>query len=191
MTAAIISITPVWPERIIAALDASDATAKQLADGLNSDQLNWQPSPGAWSIGQCIEHLCITNELYLPAISGALANQPTSPVEEIQPVRFDKWFIKHFVEPSTQTKNVRAPKKIVPGSQVDLSVLDRFLRSNQSTRELILRARNYDVNRIRFKNPFIPLLRFTVGSGIEIMARHERRHLLQAERVKASPQFRK
>ena len=37
---------------------------------------------------------------------------------------------------------------------------------------------------IRFRNPFIPLLRFTVGTGLEIVAKHESRHLLQAEGVR-------
>jgi hypothetical protein len=34
-------------------------------------------------------------------------------------------------------------------------------------------------------NPFVPLVRFTVGTGVEIVWRHQHRHLLQAERVAA------
>jgi hypothetical protein len=47
----------------------------------------------------------------------------------------------------------------------------------------------YNVNRIRFKNPFIPGLRFSVGTGLEVLSAHERRHLLQAERVRALSDF--
>jgi hypothetical protein len=90
------------------------------------------------------------------------------------------------MEPSPQTKRAPAPKKIVPSSQVGLAVLDRFLSSNQATRDLIRQAAAYDVNRIRFKNPFIGVIRFTVGTGLQIICTHERRHLLQAERVKQS-----
>src|SRR5438034_492209 len=46
-----------------------------------------------------------------------------------------------------------------------------------------------NVNRIRFWNPFIPGTRFTVGTGLQIIVGHERRHLLQAERVLHSPSF--
>jgi hypothetical protein len=53
----------------------------------------------------------------------------------------------------------------------------------------VRQASNYDVNRIRYKNPFIPLLRFTVAAGIEIIAKHEARHLLQAEAVRQLPGF--
>ena len=69
------------------------------------------------------------------------------------------------------------------------SVLDRFLISNRDAREVVYRASNYDVNRIRFTNPFIPVIRFTVGTGLEIVSKHQRRHLLQAERIRKSLEF--
>src|SRR5205807_9298112 len=94
-----------------------------------------------------------------------------------------------FIEPSPKTKRARAPRKIVPSVHVEPSVLDRFLRSNHAARELIRQAGNYDVNRIRFKNPLLQVLRFTVGTGLEIGSRHERRHLLQAERAKRASGF--
>ncbi len=40
-----------------------------------------------------------------------------------------------------------------------------------------------DLNRIRFKNPFVHLLSFTVGTGLLIILAHDRRHLWQAEQV--------
>ena len=180
---------PSWSIGLIAELDAADQTAKDLVLGLTPEQLNWQPVPSAWSVGQCVEHLCLTNEIYLPAISGSLAGKPVSAVQEITPGWFARWFIRSYIEPSTETKHARAPKKIVPSTRVEPSVLDRFLRGNQAVREIVCYAANYDVNEVRFRNPFIPVLRFTVGTGLQIVSRHQRRHLLQAERVKQSVNF--
>ena len=180
---------PAWPVRLLAELDAADEKANELVRGLNPEQLNWHPGPGAWSVGQCLEHLCITNEVYLPEISSSLAGQPAGAVPEIVPGWFGRWFIRSFIEPSSHSKRTRAPKKIVPGARVEPSVLDRFLRSNQAARELVRHARDYDVNRLRFRNPFLPVLRFTVGTGLEIVSGHQRRHLLQAERAKRSASF--
>lgn len=183
MASPVANAPPAWSIRLIAALEAADQRANNLSIGLNAHQLNWEPAPGVWSVGQCLEHLCIANEVYLSAISSSLAGQRISAVQEITPGWFARWFIRSYIEPSPKTKRANAPKKIVPGAKVERSVLDRFLRSNQAARELILRASNFDVNRIRFVNPFVPLLRFTVGTGLEIVTRHESRHLLQAERV--------
>ncbi len=150
------TVSPAWSVRLLAELDAADERANELVIGLNPEQLNWQPGPGAWSVGQCLEHLSITNEVYLPAISSSLVGKPVSAVQDIIPGWFGRWFISSYVEPSPQSKRIRAPKKVVPGARVEPSVLDRFLRSNQAARELVRHARDYDVNRLRFKNPFVP-----------------------------------
>ena len=183
------AVLPAWCVRLIGELDAADHKATALLTGLNPEQLNWQPVPGSWSVGQCLEHLCITNELYLPAMSGSLAGKPASSIQEVKPGWFGRWFIKNFIAPSPQTKKARAPRKIVPRARVEASVLDRFLRSNQSARALVRQAGAYDVNRIRFRNPFVPLIRFTVGTGFEIIAKHQHRHLLQAERARQAAGF--
>jgi len=183
------ALDPVWHIRLVEDLNASDEAAKRLVNDLTEEQLNWPPAPGSWSVGQCLEHLCITNEAYLPAITAALQEKPDAPVEQIVPGWFGGWFIRSFVEPSPQTKRVSAPSKIRPTARVALTVLDRFLSGNQACRKLIGEAQNKDVNRIRFWNPFIKGIRFTVGTGLEIIACHERRHLLQAERVRNSPNF--
>ena len=186
MTAPVSTALPAWSDRLIAALDEADRNAREVLAGLTAEELNRQPQPGSWSVGQCLEHLCITNEIYLPAISTSLRSKQTSPVQEIRLGWFGRWFINNFIEPSPQTRRAPAPKKIVPAAHIEPSVLDRFVRSNQGVRELIQHAREYDVNSIRFRNPFVPLIRFTVGTGLEVITRHERRHLLQAQRARAS-----
>jgi hypothetical protein len=178
-----------WSTRLAIELSANDQSAQALAGGLTNAQLNWQPAPGSWSVGQCIEHLCITNEAYLPAISAALEGKPDAPVEEITPGWFGGWFIRNFVEPSPGGKRVPAPSKIKPAVSVDGGVLDRFLAGNKSCRDLIVRSRGKAVNRIRFWNPLVPGIRFTAGTGLQIISSHERRHLLQAKRVRDSATF--
>ncbi|HVT96295.1 MAG TPA: DinB family protein [Acidobacteriaceae bacterium] len=171
-------------------MDDSDARTQQLVAGLGAEQLNWQPQPGAWSVGQCLEHLCMTHEAYLPAIAAALPGKPVSPVQEITPGWFGRWFMRSFIEPSPATSRTRAPRKIVPGTgPVDPSILDRFLKSTQAIRETLVCAQDLNVNRIRFKNPLIGVIHFTVGTGFQILSGHLRRHLLQAERVKDAPGF--
>ena len=179
----------VWSHRLTGELDASDARASALAKGLTTRQLSWTSRPGVWSVGQCLEHLCVANHVYLQAIDHALVGQRVTVVEEIAPTWFGRWFIRRYIEPSADTARARAPRKIAPGARVDPSIVDRFFASNDEARRVIARASHHDVNRIRFVNPFIPLLRFTVGTGLEILTAHERRHLLQAERVRESRDF--
>lgn len=181
--------SPAWCLRLTSELKAADERAIALAKTLTPEQLNWNPRPGEWSVGQCLEHLYITNEVYLPAISNSLVGRPIAVVQDITPGWFGRWFIRNYIEPSAETRRARAPRKIAPGPRVEPSILERFLSSNGQVSELVHRARNYDVNHVRFKNPFVPVLRFTVGTGLEIVTKHQRRHLLQAERIRTSPEF--
>lgn len=183
------TLAPAWSLRLASELTANDQTAGTLAANLTDEQLNWQPAPGSWSVGQCLEHLCLMNDVYLPAISAALKEKPDSPVEQITPGWFGGWFIRNFADPSPPSKRVRAPSKIRPAARVALRVLDRFLSGNKSCRQLLLEARSKNVNHIRFWNPLIPGLRFTIGTGLEILASHQRRHLLQAKRVRDAANF--
>jgi DinB family protein len=181
--------SPGWSLRLIAELNAADERARALAKTLTPRQLNWTPAPGVWSVGQCLEHLYISNQEYLEPISNSLVGAKRAVVQDIKPGWFGRWFIRTYIEPSAKTKRARAPRKIRPGAQIDSSILDRFLASNVKARELVHRAGNYDVNRVRFKNPLVPVIRFTVGTGLELLSKHQSRHLLQAERVRESEEF--
>jgi hypothetical protein len=182
-----------WATQAIDELHGCDRWANELARNLSTEQLNWRPAPDAWSIGQCLHHLYVTNEQYLPPIAKSLDGRPVHPVQEITPGWFARFFIRNYIAPpppGAQVKSrARAPRQIAPAMNVDPSVLDQLLRTNDTARDVIRRAASFDVNRIRFQNPFVPLLRFTVGSGVEIIWKHQRRHLQQAERVRKSPGF--
>lgn len=180
------TVQPAWCPRLLDELRAADARAVALAKPLTTVQINWRPSPVEWSIGQCLDHLLVANRVYLPSITDALQQAQRQPVQDIRPGWFGRWFIRTYIAPSSASKKSKAPGKIAPVSEVDGAVLDRFLASNEEARRLIERAREMDVNHLRFKNPFVPLLRFTVGTGFEIIAKHQDRHLLQAERVRAA-----
>ncbi|MBM3736376.1 MAG: DinB family protein [Acidobacteria bacterium] len=185
-----ITTAPPWVNRVISEFDAAGRRARDAAAGLSAAQINWKPAPGSWSIGQCLAHLIVANDVYLPAIGSALEGQPRGRAEEITPGWFGRLFIRRVIEASPNTRKGKAPNKIEPpGEQFDASILDRFLRSNESARDFVRRAADYDVNRIRFKNPFVSWIRFTAGTGIEIIWKHQVRHLLQAERVKQAPGF--
>lgn len=183
------SASAPWSLRLISELDAADRRAVAIAQDLKPEQLNWHPAPGVWSIGQCLDHLHVANQIYLPAIWAALEGKQSATVSEIRLGAVSAWFIRNYIAPDPEGSRAKAPKKIEPSQSVDSGILKTFLHSNQAARDLVQRASLYDVNAIRFKNPLVPLVRFTVGTGLEIVAKHEARHLLQAERVRQSAGF--
>ena len=53
---------------IISELETIIADTQKIFGKLSAEQINWKPSEKVWSVGQCFEHLIITNDLYFPNI---------------------------------------------------------------------------------------------------------------------------
>lgn len=173
-------------QTILNDLDRSDAEARQLVSTLTEAQLNWQPGGGTgWSVAQCLDHLAQANALYIPALQTAArkAKAPAAgPRKPIRPGWLGRWFIRDL-EPPPKRK-LKAPKKIIPAAQLSgADVLKAFLAAHDQVRALIAEAREMDLNRIRFRNPFLRVLPWTIGTGLVIIGAHDRRHLWQAQQV--------
>ncbi|MGH9561308.1 MAG: DinB family protein [Terracidiphilus sp.] len=178
-------------QRLFAELADSDRRASEMVHALSNDQLNWKPSEAEWSIAQCLDHLAISNTVYSAALHRAIEEARQELVSAPIPLRpgvFGRAFIRSL-EPPPKSKH-RAPQKIVPGDRMDKDeVLRRFLESEEAMRTVIRNGARLDLNGIRFKNPFFWFLRFTVGTGLLIIAAHNRRHLWQAQMILDNPSF--
>lgn len=170
---------PADIEEIIAALHAATRHAEDLVASAPASALEHPPAPGRWSAAQCLYHLALTNFAYTAAMRPACLSgihPRRGPLHVGFPTR---WFLS-LLEPPVG-KRVRAPRAITPAPAIDASgALREFQRSQAAVIELLMECRQLDLNRIRFPNPFVPGIRFTVGGGFLIIAAHERRHLWQA-----------
>jgi hypothetical protein len=83
---------------------------KQVADetqalfgGLSSEQLNWKATADSWSIGQCLEHIIKTNEMFYPEFEKlASGTRKNSLIENYSPLSgfFGRFLIKAVSEDS-------------------------------------------------------------------------------------------
>ena len=159
------------------------------------EQLAWRPIAGSWSVAECIEHVARVNALYLAVMEGAIAGGAPSALQG-GPLRTAGWPSAYFlrsISPDGRTK-LKSPGKARPRAAGKASIdpedaLRRLLATHEKIRGLLASTTQLDLNHLRFKNPFIPLLRFTVATGFLVMAGHGHRHHLQAQRVCDSPDF--
>ena len=175
---------------ILQQLESSERAAAQLITGVSHAQANWRPNSTSWSIWQCLDHLARTNRVYCESMREAIANgrQGTNRTSTIRPGWFGRWFIGSM-EPPVRNK-LRNPKKITPGTDGDpQAALKDFWDSHSALRRVMASWEQLDFNQVRFKNPFVPVLRFTVGTGLMIINAHDRRHLWQAQRVKEAKDY--
>lgn len=173
--------------RILRGLEESDSEARALIAELDDERFNWRPDERSWSVAQCFDHLNVANRLYVEAMRSAVAAAGEKGAARRGPIRpgaFSRWFIR-TMEPPPRRK-LPAPRKIVPAARKGLAeVRGEWSRVQAQVRDLLVQAAPLDLNGTRFVNPFLPLIRFSIGTGFLVIEAHQRRHILQARQVVA------
>lgn len=162
----------------------------RLSAGLTAAQINWQPDGGkAWSVGQCLDHVTLTTHLYGGFIDKAVAAAPAAQGPAAWPDLLGRGFI-WFLEPPARIKTP-APAQAIPRSTFEPGAVIAEAEGGLAyLQELTGRAVKVDSRRTRFANPLAGGRRvFNVATGILVMLAHARRHLTQAEQVKARGDF--
>ena len=171
-----------------AALNAVDEDARQLIAGLTPEQGMWQPAPGAWSIAHCFDHLATAHRVYLramePPAADALARGRRRRGPAL-PGMIGGWFARSLDAPVTPRFKMKAPAKIVPRESPSLAdAAARFFAIQDQVRIFLRTYADIDLAGVRFPNPFIRGVRFSLATGLHVIAAHDRRHLWQARNVR-------
>jgi hypothetical protein len=171
------------PADLQALAEQVDAILRQteaLLDPLDDEQFNWCPQAGSWSIGQCYDHLNVTNAVYFRGIHDAVRRaerQGWARRGPIQPSLAGRLFV-WVLEPPFRLK-ARAPSKIRPADRRrhKAEVWPEFVRFHAHLQLFLAECAAVDLNRARFPNPFARAVRVRAGTGLQIVLAHERRHL--------------
>jgi hypothetical protein len=170
------------------ALDAIDNDARNLIDGLTAEQGEWRPAPGSWSIAHCFDHLATAHRVYLdamePAAADALARRRQRRRPGV-PGLIGGWFVRSLEPPVKPRFTMRAPRRIVPRESPALvEAMTEFFASQDQVRVFLRTYAEIDLAGVRFPNPFIRGVRFSLATGLHVIAAHDRRHVWQAWNVR-------
>lgn len=169
-------------------LIAIRARAHALTDGLDEAALNWQPDEGrGWSIAQCLDHLALTDDLYGQALDAAMDSAPkATTAAPARPNLLGRGLI-WAVEPPARIRVKALSTLMPPSAHVPATLLRRYDGSLNRLSLLADRAMTIDASRTRYANPLADGVKsFNIATGIMVMLAHHRRHLEQAEKVRAA-----
>ena len=171
-----------------AAFDAAERDARSLVDGLGEALGTWRVEPGSWSVAECLDHLAQGNRTYLRAMEPAAQRALARGRRRRGPARpgvVGRWFAGTFEPPVKPRYKLKAPRTIRPRASPALSdAAAGFFASQDELRAFLRRYAGIDLARVRFPNPFVSVFRFSLATGLHVLAAHERRHLWQARRVR-------
>lgn len=166
-------------------LTAIVADGQSLCAPLAPEAFNWQPGPSRWSVGQCLEHLNITERSMLAGMRRAAEQVRARDRRATAPTRHGwimTWLIADM-EPPVK-RRYKTGTGFIPTLQLSKAeVLKEFVALHDDVRRLLEAVDGYDLGAAKMQSPFFKLLRYKLGSAIALLTAHDRRHLWQAREV--------
>jgi hypothetical protein len=172
-------------EGFLLQLLAVDQDVPGLVGGLSPARFNWRPAADRWSIGQCLEHLNLTTERYVPVLRKALSDGRAKGLTRGGPYSlglFERWFLKGM-EPPPRWRT-RTGKAFIAAGELDpVTTEQRAHHLHEELAACMKDAEGLNLQAIKVKSQFGPV-RFTLNGTFAILLAHERRHLWQAREVR-------
>jgi hypothetical protein len=156
----------------------------RLASEVNDQQWTRRPPAGGWSAAECVVHLTMTNDAYMPLLTAA---RSAIPAGSAVPTSFRREFgarlLEWFLEPPARAKS-KTIAAFVPGAAAPKAqTVADFERSQRALLEFIDTSKGIALDHAKFPSPFNERLKYNPYAALRILAAHERRHLWQAERA--------
>lgn len=153
---------------------------------LNPATINQHPEPEGWSVGQVLEHLCVSDELAAPRVAALLrgARQDAgAPAREWRPSFLGRMIAGSLLKPG----RLKAPKVFRPGPTPRNGVGEALLARELNFVRVMDDAATYDWRALRMRSPALPSWspRINLGDGFRIHVVHLTRHSRQIERLVA------
>ncbi len=170
------------------AFEAAERDAEALVAGLSEELGTGRLEPGSWCVAECLDHLATGNRVYLSAMLAPAKRARERGKARRRPVK-PGWagglFVQSLEPPPKWWSKVKAPRRIRPSASPPLGeTFEAFMASQADVRAFLRANADLDLTSIGFPNPFIPGLRFSLATGLHVLASHARRHLWQAWRVR-------
>jgi hypothetical protein len=147
-----------------------------------------RPNPNSWSAAECLSHLSISTEMFLPVLREALANAEAHGWRAKKAPKMDVLgrVLRWFLEPPIR-KRVTTAAPFVPRSvRAKAEAFGEFSRLQENLAEILRSAASLDLQRMRVVSPFDKRVKYNVYSAFRIITAHQRRHLWQAEQAIAA-----
>lgn len=157
-------------------------TIEQLAKE-DLSYLTWKTEPGVWNILECVEHLNLYYNFYLPEITKAIQSSSTSPDENFKSGLLGGYFAKIILPKQKLNKMKTAKDKNPLDAKLDKSVIQTFIKNQSVFIELIEKSKAVNLNKVRVKVSIAKFIKINLGDTFQFLINHNLRHIAQIERI--------
>lgn len=151
----------------------------------NIEDLKWRPSAENWTVLECLEHLNLYGDYYIPEIEKVIKkSRSQSTPKKFKQTWWGDFFVNALAPKSKQgIKPLSAMEKLNPkGIKLGSETVERFIEQHSQLINLYERARSVDIQH-KCTGTTIPLVRLRLIDTLRGQAYHSQRHVDQALEV--------
>lgn len=185
--------SPVHPaiKQFLTEAAAISRESGEFLSAFSDAQINWRPNPLVWSIGQCFDHLIVTDSLYMEKLQEVVNKAPRTSAPFTKPLQTSSLgkLLIFFVNPDTKLKT-KTFKVFYPEENfVNRDLQKRFKEHQDQLIELMKKADGLNINWLRITSPVSKQFKFRIGECFQFLLLHQRRHFLQAKNLTTLTDF--
>lgn len=148
--------------------------------------LTWKEDPNSWCILECLEHLNLYGDFYLPQIENSMKISKTKNEIEFKSGLLGNYFAKMMLPKQKLNKMKTFKDKNPLNAKPDKSVIDRFIDQQIKFIALLSQSRNVSLNKVKIKTSIASFIKLKLGDTFQFIINHIIRHLKQIERLQAN-----
>jgi len=152
--------------------------------GMSDAQLNFKPAPDRWSIGECVKHIAVTEQMLWQMADGAL-KQAANPAKRSEIKASDDQVVQMI---ESRAQKVKTMPAMEPQNTPYKSTADALASFRNAREKLVQYVRTTDAD-MRNHVVTLPPGSFDSYQMVLFIAAHSNRHTQQIEEVKADPNF--
>lgn len=148
--------------------------------------LTWRENEVSWSILECLEHLNLYGDFYLPQIESKIENSTTKNDLEFKSGILGNYFAKSMLPKEKLNKMKTFKDKNPLNANLDKTVIDKFINQQIKLFHLLNQSRNVSLNKVKIQTSISSLIKLKLGDTFQFFINHIIRHLNQIERIQTA-----
>ena len=148
--------------------------------------LTWKENETSWNMLECLEHLNLYGDFYLPQIENKIKSSRFKPTPEFKSGYLGNYFAKSMLPKAKLNKMKTFKDKNPLNEKLDKTVIDRFISQQIKLLELLNQSRNVSLDKVRIPTSISNLIKLKLGDTFQFFINHIIRHLHQVDRIKAA-----
>lgn len=145
--------------------------------------LTWKENATSWSILECLEHLNLYGDFYLPEIENKIKNSKTSFDTEFKSGILGNYVAKSMLPKEKLNKMKTFKDKNPLNSNLNKTVIDKFNNQQIKLLELLNQSRKVSLNKVKIQTSISRFIRLKLGDTFQFYINHNIRHLAQIDRI--------